>query len=139
MPEKAIERRLHGEYWSVQPDGVVRLTARECASCGACYLPFIATCVQCRGKEFRPKELSPQGELYTYTIVRGSGGVWPDVYTIGYVDFPEQVRVCGHLAATEPAKLKIGMRMAAEESVLYTDANGTPVKCFRFRAVEAVQ
>lgn len=138
-PEKTSERRLHSEYWSVQGDGAVQLTAHECASCGACYLPSIATCEKCRSKKFRRKPLSSHGKLYTYAIVRGSGGVWPDVYTIGYVDFPEQVRVCGHLRETDPAKLRIGMPLAAEEAVLYTDPNGTAVKCFRFHAVEASQ
>lgn len=136
MPEITTGRRLHGDYWSAAADGSVHLTASACTTCGACYLPAIATCVGCRGKAFRPKVLSPRGTLYTYTIVRGSGGVWPDVYTIGYVDFPEQVRVCGQLRETDPAKLAIGMTMAAEEAVLYTDAAGAPVKCFRFVAAE---
>ncbi len=141
MQEKTIsgERRLHGEYWSVLGDGAVQLTAHECTGCGACYLPAIATCVGCRGKDFRRKPLSRHGKLYTYTIVRGSGGVWPDVYAIGYVDFPEQVRVCGHLRETDPAKLVLGMQLATEEAVLYTDANGAVVKCFQFRAVEAAR
>jgi uncharacterized protein len=132
MQDKPAERRLHGEYWSADETGAVQLTARECTSCGACYLPGIAKCVSCRGNQFRLKALSPHGKLYTYTIVRGSGGVWPDVYAIGYVDFPEQVRVCGQLRETDPAKLEIGMPLAVEEAVLYTEAGGTAVKCFRF-------
>ena len=139
MQVKETERRLHGDYWEKQADGTVHLTAQQCMHCGACYLPAIATCVGCRGKEFRRKTLSPHGALYTYTIVRGSGGVWPDVYTIGYVDFPEQVRVCGHVRESDPQKLAVGMTMAAEEAVLYTDANGMAVKCFRFHAVGAAQ
>lgn len=130
------ERRLHGEYWAAAGGGAVELIAHECTGCGACYLPAIATCVNCRGRGFRRKPLSRTGQLYTYTIVRGSGGVWPDVYTIGYIDFPEKVRVCGQLRETDPARLKLGMELTAEEAVLYTDVNGTAVKCFRFHATE---
>lgn len=135
----AGERRLHGDYWATAEDGVTQLTAKQCTGCGACYLPAIATCVTCRGKAFHDKPLSSTGLLYTYTIVRGSGGVWPDVYTIGYVDYPEQVRVCGHLRETDPDKLSVGMRVATEEAVLYTDAGGNAVKCFRFHSAEVAQ
>jgi uncharacterized OB-fold protein len=132
------ERRLHGEYWSRDESGAVRLTARECRACGACYLPGIATCVKCRGREFGPRTLSTIGTLYTYTIVRNAGGVWPAAYAIGYVDFPtEEVRVCGHLREVDPAKLSIGMALGLEEAVLYTDPDGTKVKSFRFCAPEA--
>lgn len=137
MQQADAERRLHGEYWSAGPGRDVQLVARECTACGACYLPGIATCVACRGKLFRAKVLSGKGTLYTYTIVRGSGGVWPEVYAIGYVDFPEQVRVCAQLRETDPAALSIGMALVAEEAVLYEDAKGTAVKCFRFRSAKA--
>lgn len=139
MQEPTAERRLHGEYWTAEGNGAVRLIAQECAACGAAYLPAVAACVACRGKAFRPRTLSPHGTLYTYTIVRGSGGVWPDVYTIGYVDFPEKVRVCGQLRETREADLSPGMPMAVEEAVLYRDADGSAVKCFRFHSAKAAQ
>jgi len=139
MQDSTTERRLHGEYWTSEESGAVRLIAQECAACGAAYLPAVATCVTCRGKTFRPRTLSPHGTLYTYTIVRGSGGVWPDIYTIGYVDFAEKVRVCGHLRECREADLSLGMAMAVEEAVLYSDPDGRAVKCFRFYSAKAAQ
>lgn len=137
---RAKERLLHADYWERGPDGAVTLLARQCRKCGACYLPAIATCVTCRCTEFQPRPLPASGRLYTYTVVRGSGGVWPDVYTIGYVDFPdEQVRVCGQVRETGEARLEIGMAVGIEDAVLYTDANGTAVRCFRFHAQEAAR
>lgn len=134
------ERRLHGQYWNAEPDGSVTLNARQCTSCGAAYLPSIVTCISCRGNEFRALSLTATGELYSYTIVRGNGGVWPDLYAIGYVDFPrEKVRVCGHLAETDPARIKIGMKVKCEEAVLYMDANGVDVTCYRFRGIEDIR
>jgi uncharacterized OB-fold protein len=136
----STQRRLHGEYWSTLPSGRVELSAQECTRCGACYLPEIATCVTCRGKQFRLRRLKSAAELYTYTIVRDAGGVWPARYTIGYADFPEEkVRVCGHFREVDEALLKIGMRLGIEEAVLYTEAGGTAVTCFRFHAAEVAQ
>jgi uncharacterized OB-fold protein len=133
-----MERRLQGEYWSRNEDGAVQLTARECLACGACYLPGIATCVKCRSRQFGLRTLPPVGRLYTYTIVRDAGGVWPSEYAIGYVDYPqEEVRVCGHLREVDPAKLQIGMSLGLQEAVLYTDPDGTPVKSFRFCSTES--
>ena len=134
----ASQRRLHGEYWSRNETGAVRLTAGECLGCGACYLPNIATCVKCRSRRFAARTLPSIGQLYTYTIVRNAGGVWPATYAIGYVDFPEEeVRVCGHLREVDPTKLRIGMAVGLEEAVLYVDPGGTQVTSFRFYATEA--
>jgi uncharacterized OB-fold protein len=131
------ERRLHGDYWARAEDGDVELFGYTCTHCGTCYLPAIATCAACRGKDFTRTKLSSTGELYTYTIVRGAGGVWPAEYTVGYVDYPEEkVRVCGQIRETDSAKLKVGMRVGVEQAVLYTAADGAPVTCFRFHALE---
>ncbi|MYN13899.1 hypothetical protein GSY71_12195 [Pusillimonas sp. TS35] len=135
-PTEPGTRRLHGEYWSPSKAGQAVLTAKQCTSCGAGYLPAIATCVQCSGTTFRDLPLSHQGALYTYTIVHGSGGVWPKVYAIGYVDYPEGVRVCGHISETESGALQIGMPMSAHETTLYKDKEGVDVKCFRFEPAQ---
>ena len=129
-------RRLHGEYWEARAAGGVLLTACRCTACGATYLPAIATCATCLGRDFARQPLSDVGTLYSYTIVRGAGGVWPEVYAIGYVDFPENVRVCGHLRETQEDLLQVGMPVGIEAASLYRDPDGTEVTCFRFRRVE---
>ena len=126
-------RLLHGEYWNADAAGRVTLIAYECTSCGTSYLPKVAACVTCRGSEFSRRTLSEQGSLYSYTIVRNAGGVWPAIYAIGYVDFPERVRVCGHLRETREDQLKPDMPVTIEQAQLYEDSDGTPVVCFRFR------
>jgi uncharacterized protein len=129
-------RQLHPEHWETQPSGAVRLLASRCTRCGATYLPAIATCASCRGREFTSQPLSHSGTLYSYTIVRDAGGAWPDVYAIGYVDFPENVRVCGHLRETSDAQLRVGMPMGVEAAELYRDKDGSAVVCFRFHRLE---
>src|SRR5690606_8050717 len=48
-----LPRRLHGDYWRCLETGAVELTGYSCTHCGACYLPSIATCSKCRGKDFK--------------------------------------------------------------------------------------
>src|SRR5690606_5007534 len=110
---------LHGQYWSSNENGDAALKGLKCIGCGAGYLPAIATCSKCKGKLFEELDLSPEGQLYTYTVVHKSGGVWPDVYTIGYVDYPEGVRVCGHIRTEPNQPLPIGIKMKTEVAVLY--------------------
>ena len=129
-------RYLHQDHWEAQPSGSVRLVAHRCTSCGATYLPGIAACASCRGKAFTRHPLSDSGTLYSYTIVRNAGGVWPDVYAIGYVDFPENVRVCGQLRETNEELLRIGMPVGVEAAELYRDKDGSAVVCFRFHRRE---
>ncbi|GEM_PF-301022 len=134
------EQRLHGQYWSDPGDGTAALIASACVQCQAAYLPSIARCTHCGGREFSPRPLPQEGQLYTYTIIHKNGSVWPPIYTIGYVDYPEDgVRVCGQILETDPQALRIGMAMRAEPAVLYTDDGGHPVHCFRFRAAGEAQ
>lgn len=127
-------RLLHEEYWNADATGRVTLVAYQCTSCGTSYLPKVAACVTCRGREFSRRTLSEQGSLYSFTIVRNAGGTWPAIYAIGYVDFPERVRVCGHLRETREDQLQPDMPVTIEQAQLYEDPDGTPVVCFRFRA-----
>ena len=124
--------RLHGDCWRAVGGDRVELLASRCARCRAMFLPRMFTCTECGGNEFAEAVLSPEGTLYSFTVVRGSGGVWPDVYAVGYVDYPEGVRVFGHLRREETDELAIGMTVRTEEATLYTAKDGTPARCFRF-------
>ena len=131
----AVPTRLHGDSWRSVAGGRVELLASRCARCQALFLPRMLTCTECGGNAFTEAVLSPEGTLYSFTIVRGSGGVWPEVYAVGYVDYPEGVRVFGHLRSAEIDGLAIGARVRTEEATLYTAKDGTPARCFRFLLV----
>lgn len=132
---QGVEERLHADCWS--DDGErVELIAQCCESCGTHYLPHSMTCVECGGHSFTTRPLASKGALYTYSIVRGAGGVWPEIYAVGYVDYPEGVRVFGQIRETEPDRLRIGSPVKVERATLYRRKDGTAVSCFRFRMAE---
>jgi len=124
--------RLHGDCWRIADDGVVELIGSRCTACGTVYLPQSITCARCGGRTFTALTLAPAGTLYSYSIVHRSGGVWPDLYAVGYVDFPEGVRVFGQLRADAPAALAVGARAGLEAATLYRRKDGAAVTCFRF-------
>ena len=132
----AREERLHPECWRETGDDGVELIASRCTRCGAVYLPRARVCVRCGASSFAPQALAPEGTLYAYSIVHGAGGVWPEVYAVGYVDFPEGVRVFGQIRETSPDALRIDAAVAVEKAILYRRKDGTAVSCFRFRLAE---
>ncbi len=80
-------------YLETQGDGV-RLLGTQCRSCGFNTFPPTTVCPSCMGMGVEPLRLSAQGTLYSFTTIRhGKAEIFG-----GYVDFPEKVRVFGHLA-----------------------------------------
>jgi uncharacterized OB-fold protein len=131
----AVEERLHADCW--RDDGErVELISQRCDGCGTHYLPHAMTCVECGGRSFTSQRLASTGKLYTYSIVCGAGGVWPEAYAVGYVDYPEGVRVFGQIGETEAERLRIGAPVNVERATLYRRKDGTAVTCFRFRPAE---
>jgi uncharacterized OB-fold protein len=135
---EAVER-LHGDCWREVGGTQVELIAQRCTQCGTGYLPKALTCARCGGRSFAPLVLGHRGTLYSYAIVHGSGGVWPDLYAVGYVDFPEGVRVFGQLRDTSESTLHSGAQVGAEPATLYRRKDGTEVRCFRFFVDEATR
>lgn len=130
-PEAEAVELLHPDCWRSEGERAA-LIAYRCDRCDTSYLPKAMTCVRCGGRSFVPQRLSPTGTLYTYSIVHGAGGVWPDTYAVGYVDFPEGVRVFGQIRETSPDALHVGATVGAEPAVLYRRKDGTAVSCYRF-------
>ena len=96
--------------------GEVRLLATECEDCGFHTFPPSTVCPRCMSLAVRPLRLQAQGRLYSFTTMRHGNGI---AYG-GYVDFPEQVRVFGHLGGfdeTTPPRCDMAVRVAAAEPV----------------------
>jgi uncharacterized OB-fold protein len=77
----------------VTTDSGVYLQATHCSDCGYRTFPPSTVCPQCMSLNMSPLALQQQGRLYSYTTMRHG----PDTVYAGYVDFPERVRVFGHL------------------------------------------
>ncbi|ARP80433.1 hypothetical protein CAL12_06020 [Bordetella genomosp. 8] len=71
----------------------VRLLATLCDECGYHTFPPSTVCPRCMSLAVRPLRLNAEGRLYSYTTMRHGAGI---TYA-GYVDFPENIRVFGHL------------------------------------------
>ena len=63
--------------------------------------------------EHETVELSATGALYSYTIIHPSPKSGAAPFAIGYVDFPEGVRVFGRIATSAGERPRIGATLRA--------------------------
>ncbi len=126
------------------PGEAPRLLASRCRNCGELTFPVQEGCPACAARDSETVELSPRGQLWTFTIQRFpppppfAGPADRESYQpfgVGYVELPEGIRVEGRLTESDPAKLEIGMEM---ELVLvpFRFADGSETRTtFAFRPV----
>jgi uncharacterized OB-fold protein len=123
-------------YWTKETDGL-HLTSSRCSQCRREFFPPREVCPQCfpEGLEHRMEKsrLSSQGKLYSYSIVHVAPKRFLPPYALGYIDFPEGVRVFGQLTTSDPAQIKIGMSMQAELGRIAVDEQGNEVVSYKFR------
>ncbi len=97
-------------------DGRLRLMATHCGDCGFNNFPPSTVCPSCLSLSVAPLALSAEGVLYSYTTVRHAKA---DAFA-GYVDFPEKIRVFGHLRGFTPAsppRCDLRVQLVAAEPV----------------------
>jgi uncharacterized OB-fold protein len=92
------------------------MEAGKCTKCQAIHFPQRLICPQCGSKEFESINLSGNGELVTFTIIRvapeGFGDQVP--FAIGIVKLDEGIRVMGQITDCNPKDLKIGDRLTTQ-------------------------
>ena len=91
-------------------DGAALLASR-CISCGQVFFPKRGHCLDCFGHDMEQVILGRIGRLYTFTIVHMPTQHYNPPYAIGWVEFPEGVRVFGQIKGWESQPLRIGMEM----------------------------
>lgn len=123
-------------YWTVEKDGL-HLIGSHCKKCQQNYFPPREICPQCFAQgeegEMEKIKLSSRGKLYTYSIVQVAPKRFLPPYGLGYVDFPEGVRVLGQLTTMDPAKLKLDMEVQAELGRIAIDEQGNEVFSYKFK------
>jgi uncharacterized OB-fold protein len=123
-------------YWTTEADGL-HLIGSRCSQCRRDYFPPREVCPKCFPEGFEHKmeksKLSSRGKLYTYSIVQVAPKRFLPPYALGYVDFPEGVRVLGQLTTTDPSQIKIGMTVQAELGRIAVDEQGNEVMSYKFR------
>lgn len=130
--EQPSAQIIAGDCWREAPNGQVELLAARCCACGTHHLPHVPVCATCNGEEFENAVLGPHGTLYAYTIVRMPPPGYAGEYAVGYVDFPEGVRVFGQIKIVPGVALGSGVPVGLEKAALFKRADGTPVIAYRF-------
>lgn len=121
----------------VRSDGTGNLLGSKCRTCGAHFFPIRQACAGCLGEDLETIRFSTEGILYTHTIVRQSTPAFEVPYALGYVDFPEGVRIMGQIVGVEFDAITIGMPMTLVLEPFGKDEDGNALTGYRFRPAEA--
>jgi uncharacterized protein len=98
LPIKDLEGRKLPQF--IEQNGVVLLKGSVSRSSGYKMFPECVVCPVTGARDMEQKLFGPCGTLYSYSSVHISASM-PTPYTIGYVDFPEGVRVLAHIESNE--------------------------------------
>ncbi|MGE3150572.1 MAG: Zn-ribbon domain-containing OB-fold protein [Pseudorhodoplanes sp.] len=120
------------KYWRRAPGGGAELLAACCTQCGTYYLPRVTICNTCRNASFDVKPLSPVGNLYSYTVIHVPPPGYPSPYAIGYVDFPEKVRVFGQIRLPEGKDVPCDTPVTVDVATLMFRPDGEKVEGYIF-------
>jgi len=131
-----IEESFRPGELEVRPDGTGNLLGSRCRSCGAHFFPTREACAGCLSQDLDAVKFSTEGVLYTYSVVRQSTPAFEVPYAIGYVDFPEGVRIMGQIAGLEFDEITIGMPVTLSLEPFGENEEGDPLTGYRFRPAE---
>ncbi len=102
------------------------LLGQRCRQCQVCVFGPAIFCQACSSDDLESVQLSRQGTLYSFTVVRVPPAGWPGrvPYTLGEVELPEGPHVLAEIIDSEPDRLKLGMPMElALELVAVAESN----------------
>jgi uncharacterized OB-fold protein len=121
----------------IHQNGSGNLLGSHCLSCGAYFFPVREACAGCLSDDLETVGFSTEGILYTYSVVRQSTPAFKVPYALGYVDFPEGVRIMGQISGCELEDIHIGMPVVLALEPFGEDEDGNPLTGYRFRPAEA--
>lgn len=136
MTEMAVGVSFRPGELEVLPDGSGHLLGSRCRSCGAHFFPVREVCSGCLSDHMETVGFSTRGTLYTYSVVRQSTPAFDVPYALGYVDFPEGVRIMGQISGCEIDEIRIGMPMVLSLEPFGEDEEGNPLTGYRFSPAE---
>ena len=116
-------------------DGSIVLLAAKCPKCGQITFPKRAFCTKCLCEEQEEVELSQQGELHTFSILRVGDNHFDAPHAIGMVNLPERVRVTAPLVYRSEEDYRIGQRVRLVADDLWEEADKV-VTGYRFQVIE---
>jgi uncharacterized OB-fold protein len=123
--------------WAVENSRIVLLASR-CESCERVLFPARETCDRCWAE--MPAERLPlagQGVLYSFSEVHIAPKDFEVPYLVGYVDFPNDVRVFAQLRG-DPQSFEIDDSVVPDIDVIRVQPDGTEVESYVFRLASEV-
>ena len=102
-------------YWRAIPQRY-RYEASKCKKCGTLFFPPRLVCNKCKSREFENTNLSREGKVVTYTVIRVAPSQFVDQapYPIAIVELKDGIKICTQLADCDLDKINIGMPVKLE-------------------------
>ncbi|HEY2428944.1 MAG TPA: OB-fold domain-containing protein [Acidimicrobiales bacterium] len=121
----------------VLDEGGAHLEAHECTGCGALFFDRRNACAACGKREFRPKRLSNDGLVRTFTIVQRAAPGVPAPFASAVVDLDGGGKVKANIVGVDPTpeNIKLGMPVTLTTFAAGTDDNGIEAVAFGYRPV----
>lgn len=117
----------------VEEDGKVFLMGSQCPECSKYAFPPAVYCDNCGNSAgIEPAKLSNSGTLYSFSEIHIAPKVLTVPYVLGYVDFPEDVRVLGQVEHPA-AELEVDEQVEVVLGVIRHTEDNQPVKSYKFR------
>ena len=115
------------------------LLGSQCNECGTHFFSEPQYCVRCTSNSLKPVELSKEGKLYTYTIVRQAPPGWQGQvpYILGSVALPEGPHITSEIVDCPEDKVKVGMPLEVVFRVGGKMTDGTEIVVYKWRPKSA--
>lgn len=120
----------------------VRLLGSKCRNCAEVSIGTNSVCLNCGSDDIEGIELSPEGELWTYTTIRHKPPgdyLGPDPFepfALGLVELPDGVRIMAPIEGATDS-LKIGQKLRLRPWILQSRDGEQSYRAFRFAPIEA--
>ena len=111
------------------------LLGKKCQDCGQTFFGAPQFCLKCTSANLKPVELTSEGVVTTYTIVRQAPPGWQgDVpYLLATVRVPEGPHIASEVVDCPEEDLKVGLAVELTMRVGGTDKNGNEVVIYKWR------
>ena len=113
------------------------LLGSRCDDCGIVVFGPATFCQKCTSSNLVTMELSKQGVLYSYTVVRVPPQGWPGEvpYILGQIDLPEGPQVLAEVVDCPQSGLKIGMLVELELRSVSGAEDGPEKVVYKWRPI----
>ena len=115
------------------------LLGRKCRECGEVFFAQPEYCLKCTAHDLEPIDLTGEGVVTTYTVVRQAPPGWQgDIpYLLVTVKVPEGPAIMTELVDSTEDDLKVGMAVELTSRVGATDKDGNEIVVYKWRPRKA--